>query len=113
MITISNVKILTLLQICIIVVIILFAWLGFGPQQTVARGTVDGILFTPGNPFVLVDGQVLQAGDVIYGVEIIEIGRRIVTFGKNGQSWEQRVRERPNCGWQEHNRRPETNTDNF
>lgn len=58
-------------------------------------GLIDGILFSPDDPSVLIDGQVLREGDTIYGAKVIEIGRRIVTFERNGKKWEQRVQQRP------------------
>ena len=62
---------------------------------------IDGILFSPDNPSALIDGQVLKRGDQIYGVEVVAIDRRIVTFEKGGKTWEQRVSERPNSAWDE------------
>jgi len=62
---------------------------------------IDGILFSPDNPSALIDGQVLKIGDQIYGVEVVAIDRRIVTFEKDGKTWEQRVSERPNSAWDE------------
>ena len=100
-----NVKILTLLQICTFVAIIAGAWFYANPRQSSASapalGIVDGIVFTPENSSVLIDGQVLKAGDAIYGVKVAEIGKCIVTFEKNGKRWEQRVRQRPNLAWDE------------
>jgi len=100
----KNVKILTWLQLCTVVVVVLVAWFYVRPQQSASAATggiIDGILFSPDNPSVLIDGQVLKVGDTIYGVEVVEIGRRIVTFEKNNKRWEQRVRERPNRAWDE------------
>jgi len=64
---------------------------------------VDGILFSADDPSALIDGQVLKRGDQIYGVEVVEIDRRIVTFEKSGKTWEQRVCERPNLAWDDPN----------
>ena len=100
----KNVKILTWLQLCTVVVVILAAWFYVRPQQPASAATggiIDGILFSRDNPSVLIDGQVLRAGDTIYGVEVVEIGKRIVTFEKNNKRWKQRVQERPNRAWDE------------
>jgi len=100
----KNVKILTWIQLCTVVVVVLTAWLYIRPQRLASAATggiIDGILFSPDNPSVLIDGQVLKVGDTIYGVEIVEISRRIVTFEKNNKRWEQRVCERPNRAWDE------------
>jgi len=105
----KNVKILTWIQLCTVVVVVLTAWLYIRPQRLASAATggiIDGILFSPDNPSVLIDGQVLKVGDTIYGVEIVEIGRRIVTFEKNGKRWEQRVRERPNRAWEQSDASP-------
>ena len=100
----ENVKILTWLQLCTVAVVILVAWFYVRPQQpafAATGGIIDGILFSLDNPSALIDGQVLRVGDTIYGVELVEIGKRIVTFEKNGKRWQQRVRERPNRAWDE------------
>lgn len=100
----KNVKILTWLQLCTVAVIILVAWFYVRPQlpaSAATGGIVDGILFSPDNPSVLIDGQVLRVGDTIYDVEVVEIGRRIITFEKNNKRWGQRVQERPNRAWDE------------
>ena len=104
--TVKNVKILTWLEICTVVVVILVVRFYVSPLQLGAatRGMIDGILFTPGTSSILLDGQVLKVGDEIYGVEVVEIDKRIVTFEKNGKRWEQRVRERPNPAWDEPDR---------
>jgi len=100
----KNVKILTLLQLCTIIGVVLTARFYVRPQNLASAATdgmIDGILFSPDNPSVLIDGQVLKIGDRIYGVEVVGIDRRIVTFEKEGKRWEQRVRERPNKAWEE------------
>ncbi|HLB74550.1 MAG TPA: hypothetical protein VJJ98_11060 [Sedimentisphaerales bacterium] len=100
-----NVKILTWLQICTIAAVIFVVRFYVNPNLSAGatRGMVDGILFSPDNPSALIDGQVLKIGDQIYGVEVVEISRRIVTFEKDGQTWEQRVCERPNSTWDDPN----------
>jgi hypothetical protein len=98
----KNVKILTLLQLCTIIGVVLTAWFYVRPQHSASAapcGLIDGILFSPDCPSVLIDGQVLREGDMIYGAKVFEIGRRIVTFEKNGKRWEQRVQQRPDPAW--------------
>ncbi|MBN2269537.1 MAG: hypothetical protein JXN61_02925 [Sedimentisphaerales bacterium] len=100
----KNVKMLTWLQFCTVAIVVLAAWLYVRPQQLTSAATggiIDGILFSPDSPSVLIDGQVLKVGDTIYGVEVVAIGRRIVTFERNNKRWEQRVQERPNPAWDE------------
>jgi hypothetical protein len=100
----KNVKILTLLQLCTTIGVVLTAWFYVRPQHLASAascGLIDGILFSPDDPSVLIDGQVLREGDTIYGAKVIEIGRRIVTFERNGKKWEQRVQQRPDPAWDE------------
>lgn len=107
-----NVKILTWLQLCTVVAIILAARFYIKPQQSVsaeaARGAVDGILHSPDSPSALVDGQVMRVGDTMYGVKVVRIGKGMVAFEKNGRRWEQRVRQRPDPAWDE----PDPHNDN-
>ncbi len=97
--TAGNVKILVWLQFFTIVLAIIFAGLYINPKPTAACGKLDGILYTIENSTVLVDGQALKEGDTMYGVEVIRIYRNRVIFEKDGERWEQRVRERPNPNW--------------
>jgi len=108
--TVRNVKMLTMLQLCTVIIVILFAWLRLNPQQAVAtRGMVDGILFSPEKPSALVDGQILTVGDSMYGTEVVEITKQLVVFEKNHHKWQQRVRERPNPAWDEPDSPPGVN----
>jgi hypothetical protein len=100
---IRNVKMLTLLQLCTAIGVVLTAWFYVRPQNLASAascGLIDGILFSD-DPSVLIDGQVLRVGDSLYGVEIVSIDRQTVTFRGNGRTWQQRVRERPNKAWEE------------
>lgn len=95
---------LTLLQLCMVIGIILLAWFYIRPQEAVlavSRGRIDGILFSCDEPSVLIDGQVVKEGDEIYGTKVVEIDQNIVTFEKNGRQWRQRVRQRPDQAWDE------------
>jgi len=99
----GSVKILTWLQICTITIVILFVWLYQGPHLAGAlggtRGVIDGIIYSADSASVLIDGQILKEGESIYGVRVVDIDRRIVTFERAGQRWSQRVRERPSEYW--------------
>lgn len=97
-------KILTLLQLCTVVAVVAVGWFYIRPERSFSapkRGVIDGILFSPDNPSTLIDGQVLRTGDSLYGVEVVAIDRRMVTFQCRGRRWEQRVKERPNKAWKE------------
>ncbi len=108
-----NVKILTWLQIGTITTVIFAIRIYVNPNFSAGatRGMVDGILLSADNPSVLIDGQVLKIGESIYGVEVVAIDRRIVTFEKSGKTWEQRVSERPNSAWDEQ-KPPESDANN-
>jgi hypothetical protein len=69
-----------------------------------SRGMISGILYIPEDSSVAIDGQLLKEGDMIYGVEVVQIDRDNVLFQKDEHSWTQRIRERPSTAWQE----PET-----
>ena len=100
----KNVKILTLLQLCTVIAVVLTAWFYVRPLHLASAascGMIDGILFSPDDPSVLIDGQVLKIGDQIYGVRVIGIDRSMVTFERNSKRWEQRIRQRPNIAWDE------------
>ena len=104
-------KLLTLLQLFIVIAVVAGGWFHFRPQESVsspstpnretAGGLVEGILHSPDSPSALIDGQVVRIGDSFYGVEIVAIERSKVTFRGNGSQWEQRVRQRPDKAWSE------------
>ena len=52
-------------------------------------------------PSIVVDGQILNRGDTIYGAEVVGIERLYCEFEKNGTRWKQRVRQKPNPAWKE------------
>ena len=65
------------------------------------QGVVEGILYAPESPSVMVDRTMLKEGDTIYGVKVTKIHPNKVEFEKDGMRWVQRVRERPNPVWKE------------
>ena len=100
-----NVKILTWLQLCTVVAVILAARFYIKPQPSVSAaltpGMVNGILYSPDSPSALIDNQVMRVGDTIYGVKVVRIDKGMVAFEKNGKRWEQRVHQSPDPAWDE------------
>ena len=66
-----------------------------------SKGTISGILYIPEDSSVVIDGQLLKEGDMVYGVEVVQIDRDKVLFHKDKHSWTQHIRERPSTAWQE------------
>lgn len=64
------------------------------------HGLVTGMLYNDENASVIIDTQILKAGDTIHGVKVIKILRNKVEFEKNGQRWMQKVGETPAPEWQ-------------
>ncbi len=64
------------------------------------HGLVTGILYNDENASVIIDTQILKAGNTIHGVKIIKILRNKVEFEKNGQRWMQKTGETPGPEWQ-------------
>lgn len=47
----------------------------------------------------IVDDQLVHEGDVIHRVRIVDIQKDRVVFEKDGQTWVQRIHEKPNANW--------------
>lgn len=72
-------------------------WLIFGFYDVIA-GVI--LLFAKGtHSSVIIDGQVLKAGDTIHGVKVIKVLKGKVEFEKNGQRWTRKVKETPAPEW--------------
>jgi len=59
------------------------------------RGVVQGIVYSTDRPGVLIDGQILHEGDAVNGVLIVKIYPDQVGFGKDNQTWMQKVGQNP------------------
>ena len=69
-----------------------------GPDETagnVTTGTimVRDIVYSKDKPSALVGSKIVYVGDVINGVTIVKINRDSIELEKNGERWEQKVRE--------------------
>jgi hypothetical protein len=69
-----------------------------GPDETtgkVAMGTiiVRDIVYSNDKPSAVIGSKIVYVGDVINDVTIVKIDRDSIEFEKNGERWEQKVRE--------------------
>lgn len=105
---------LTLVQLATMTVVFVgvFIYNTLRPAKSqIAFGIVDGVLYSPEDSSVLIDGQIRKEGEKIYGATVTKIYKNKVEFEKNGKRWEQRVQEQPNHGWEEANQ-PQEYTEN-
>ena len=88
-----------MLQILTLAAAIVGASAYFMVESRSDKGVVKGILYTVIDSSVMIDNQVLQEGDMIYGTKIVKIYPKKVEFEKNGRHWTQRICEQPNPAW--------------
>ena len=100
---IKNFRILLVLQILTLIAAAIGALTYLSITTIDQKGIVKGILYTGNDSSVMIDNQVLEEGDTIYGIKIVKIYPRKVEFVNNGKRWSQRICEHPNPAW--------TNTD--
>ena len=98
---IKNFKILLILQILTLIAAAIGALAYFSRDTSNQKGVVKGILYTGVYSSVMIDNQILEEGDTIYGTTIEKIYPKKVIFLKNGKRWSQRVCEHPNPAWNE------------
>lgn len=70
------------------------------PEQNETTGQINtetiivrDIVFSKDKPSAVIGSKIVYVGDVINGVTILKIGQDTVEFEKDGQRWEQNVRE--------------------
>jgi hypothetical protein len=97
----KNFRVLLILQILTLIAALMGASAYFLKDRDSQKGVVKGIVYTGIDSSVLIDNQVLEEGDIIYGITIEKIYPKKVQFLKNGKSWSQRVCEYPNPAWNE------------
>lgn len=100
---IKNFKILLILQILTLIAAAIGALTYFSMDTSNQKGVVRGILYTGEYSSVIIDNQILEEGDTIYGTTIEKIYPKKVEFAKNEKKWSQRICEHPDPAW--------TNTD--
>lgn len=62
-------------------------------------GQVTGLFYSD-DPSVIIDRQILKAGDTIHGVKVVKILKDKVELEKNGKKWTQKVGAEPGPEWQ-------------
>jgi hypothetical protein len=65
------------------------------------RGKIVAILYSEQNPSVVVDDNILHAGDTLHGVTVIGIYPDYVEFAKNEKTWTQKLYQQPPAQWNE------------
>ena len=65
------------------------------------RGKLVAILYSPQNPSVVIDDNILHTGDSLHGVKVIGIYPDYVEFAKNEKTWTQKLYQQPPAQWNE------------
>ncbi len=87
-----------------VVFVVVFIYNALRPAESQkAFGVVEGILWSQAESSALIDGQIIEEGEKIYGVRVTKIYGNKVEFEDGSRRWEQRVREQPNLAWGEPN----------
>ena len=96
---IRNFRVLLILQILTFIAAAIGALAYFSRDKIDQKGVVKGIVYSGVYSSVMIDNQILEEGDTIYGVTIIKISPKKVEFAKDGQNWSQRICELPDPAW--------------
>jgi len=96
---IRNFKILLILQVLTLIAATIGSLTYFIIHKEPHKGEVKGILYTGINSTAMIDNQVLEEGDTIYGIKIVKIHPKKVEFAKDGKTWSQKICEYPNPAW--------------
>ena len=99
----KNIRVLLILQILTLTAAVVGASAYFISGKNEQKGVVKGIIYTGIDSSVMVDNQVLNEGDIIYGTEVTKIYPKKVEFRKNGKCWTQRICENPDPAWNDTN----------
>jgi hypothetical protein len=62
-------------------------------------GQVTGIIHSDDKPSAVIGNSLVHEGDSLYGVRIAKIHFNTVEFERDGQTWSQRLREKPSKYW--------------
>ena len=99
--TIRNLRMLLFIQILTLIAATVGALSYLSKHKDYQKGEVKGILYTGINSSTMIDNQVLEEGDTIYGITIEKINPKEVKFRKDEIVWSQRICELPNPAWNE------------
>lgn len=69
------------------------------PQTPPAIGWVNGILYSDEKPSVVLDKDIVYEDQTVHGVKVIKIHKDRVEFEKDGNRWEQKLKEEPKQFW--------------
>lgn len=64
-----------------------------------SSGQVTGIIHSDDKPSAVIGNSLVHEGDTFYGVRIVKIHFNNVEFEMDGQTWSQRLREKPSKHW--------------
>ena len=62
-----------------------------GQDGAVRRGLLASILYSAKNSSVVIDGVILQEGDMIHGDKVVRIHKDSIELEKEGQKWQQKL----------------------
>jgi septal ring factor EnvC (AmiA/AmiB activator) len=74
---------------------------GNANKTAATRGKLVAILFSPQNPSVVIDDNILHTGDSLHGVKVIRIYPDYVELAKNEKTWTQKLYQPPPAQWNE------------
>ena len=74
-------------------------WTANKTTPPMKAGTVLGILHGKGEPCALINIELVHEGDIKSGVKVVKIDKDEIEFGKDGESWTQKVLAKPNSAW--------------
>lgn len=70
------------------------------PKPRATHGVVTGIVYSEEKASAVIDGKIVHHGDTIHSVRVIKIHTDKVEFEKNGERWNQKVREKLKVYWE-------------
>lgn len=73
-----------------------------GEKPEITYGLISSILYSGVDTIVVIDGEIMREGDMLYGIQIVKILRNEVEFSKDRRRWKQRLGESPSGIWTEH-----------
>lgn len=73
-----------------------------GEKPEITYGLISSILYSGVDTIVVIDGEIMREGDMLYGIQIVKILRNEVEFSKDRRRWKQRLGESPPGIWTEH-----------
>ena len=69
------------------------------PETPPAIGWINGILYSKDKPSLVLDKDIVCEGQIVHGVKVLKIHKDKVEFEKDGNHWEQKLKEEPKQFW--------------